>query len=268
MTKRHKCRRASLAVTFLYLSIFTAKLQAQSTSTTNAKPDSPTPSLDGWHMDITPYLWFAGVHGTSGVAGHNVSIHASAADVLSNFNIGFMGAFEPRYNRVLFPVDFMWIKLTDYHGLPFDGGFTTAKAEFKQTILTPGIGYRAVQHEKVTVDGLFGIRYWHMNGSVSLQPSPLGNTFSGTADWVDALGGANIQLELTPKLSIGIRGDAGAGSANHDYEIVGLFGVRVAKKWVLNAGYRYMDVDYRPSSTFVYDVAQSGLVLGATWNVK
>src|SRR5262249_43454728 len=38
----------------------------------------------------------------------------------SNFNIGFMGALEPRYNHVLFPTDFMWIKLTDDRALPSD----------------------------------------------------------------------------------------------------------------------------------------------------
>ena len=33
-------------------------------------------------------------------------------------------------------------------------------------------------------------------------------------------------------------------------------------------GWRYLDVNYRPSSSFVYDVAQSGLLLGVTFNLK
>jgi len=36
----------------------------------------------------------------------------------------------------------------------------------------------------------------------------------------------------------------------------------------LNAGYRYMSVNYRPETTFVYDMTLSGLILGATWNTK
>jgi hypothetical protein len=35
-----------------------------------------------------------------------------------------------------------------------------------------------------------------------------------------------------------------------------------AKRW------RYLDVNYRPSSSFIYDVAQSGLLLGVTFNLK
>lgn len=73
----------------------------------SAKSKSPAPSDRGWHFDVTPYLWFAGVHGTAGVAGHEVSVHADASDVLSNFNIGFMGVVEPQYKRILFPTDFM-----------------------------------------------------------------------------------------------------------------------------------------------------------------
>jgi hypothetical protein len=37
---------------------------------------------------------------------------------------------------------------------------------------------------------------------------------------------------------------------------------------ILQAGYRYMSVNCRPQSTLVYNVAQSGLALGATINLK
>ena len=101
------------AASALCLGMFAAGLRAQNTASTIAKPEAPAPGDDDWHVDVVPYLWFAGVHGTSGVLGHDASIHADASEVLSNFNIGFMGALEARYNRILIPVDFMWIKLTD-----------------------------------------------------------------------------------------------------------------------------------------------------------
>jgi hypothetical protein len=34
------------------------------------------------------------------------------------------------------------------------------------------------------------------------------------------------------------------------------------------AGWRYLDVNYRPSSSFVYSAAQSGLLLGVNFNLK
>jgi len=257
---------ARLAIS-LCLCLGAAICPAQQTSS-NPKPagESSSTSDEGWHLDVTPYLWFAAVHGTAGVRGHDASIHASAGDVLSNLNLGFMGSGLIRHNRLLLPMDFMWVKLTDERALPFDQGATSAKAEFKQTILTPGIGYRLIDHEFVKVDAYGGIRYWHLNSSFTLQPTVLGG-FSGTANWVDGLGGGRIQggNEI---ISFTLAGDAGGGQANSDYELMGIFGFRVAKKWTLKAGYRYMGINYRPKSSFVYDVAQSGIIFGATWNMK
>ena len=87
---------------FLSFGPFAPALTAQCAPNTTPKPENPAPSNEGWHVDVIPYLWFSGGHGTSGVLGHEASIHADAADVLSNFNIGFMGVVEPRYNRILF----------------------------------------------------------------------------------------------------------------------------------------------------------------------
>jgi hypothetical protein len=248
-------------------SLGTTGLKQQAAANPNGNPGSPAPSSDGWHVDFSPYLWLSGIHGTAGVQGREASIHASAGKVLSYFNLGFMGTTEVRYNRIVVPVDFMWIKLTDKKALPVGQGTTTAKAEFKQTVLTPSFGYRLIDGEKLKADGLVGMRYWHLNSSLTLQPSQFGG-LSGTANWVDVLGGARIQAMLTPKLSIGVIGDAGGGGANSDYEVVGLIGMKVAKKWTLLAGYRYMSVNYRPSSTFVFDNILSGIVIGATWNIK
>lgn len=121
---------------------------------------------------------------------------------------------------------------------------------------------------KVKVDWRMGIRYWHLNSSFSLQPSTPTNGFSRTADWVDGVSGGRINALISRKLSVTIGGDAGGGTARSDYQVYGLLGFRLSKKWVLDAGYRYMSVNYRPQSTFVYDMTMSGLLLGATWNGK
>jgi hypothetical protein len=55
------------------------------------------PSADDTsHIEISPYLWIGGVHGNVGARGETASVHASAGDVLSHLNIGFMGAVEAR----------------------------------------------------------------------------------------------------------------------------------------------------------------------------
>jgi hypothetical protein len=242
--------------------------QGQNSANSSANVDTPSPSDDGWHVNVVPYLWFAGVQGTVGVAGREASVHAGVSDVFSYLNLGVMVAVEPRYNRVLFPVDFMWIKLSDDKALPIQIVAASVKAKFTQTILAPKVGYRIVDQKSLKVDALFGIRYWHMDGSLRLEPSLTGNTFSRSADWVDAVAGGRFQVALTPKITATVLGDAGGANARLDYQVAGLLGFRVSKKWVLQAGYRYLDVNYRPQSTFVYNVAQSGIIVGATWSVK
>src|SRR5437764_1444345 len=71
----------------------TAGTQVQTQSQGSPPPATPAASVmqDSWHFDVSPYLWFAGAHGTVGAFGRTASVHASALDLLSHFNIGLMG---------------------------------------------------------------------------------------------------------------------------------------------------------------------------------
>jgi len=77
-------------------------------------------------------------------------------------------------------------------------------------------------------------------------------------------------MPLSPKTVITVLGDPGGGGANLDYQVAGLLGYKVKPTIILQAGWRYLDVNYRPNGrfSFIYDAAQSGLLLGVTFNVK
>ena len=178
----------------------------------------------------------------------------------------FVGACR----RVVMPIDFLWMKLSDNQGLPLnEAGVNSIKAKMTETILTPKIGYRIADGKKVKVDALFGARYWHVSTTLTLQPQ-IANGLSDSANWADAVAGGRIQFALTPKASAMIFGDAGGASARLDYQVGGALGYQVSRRWVLLVGYRYLSVDYRPNSRamFVYDVNMPGLAIGATFNVK
>jgi hypothetical protein len=239
---------------------------AQATSIP-APPKSATAPDDNWHLAISPYLWFAGAHGTAGFRGVDTSYHASFGDIISKFNIGLMGAAEARKKRYVFPVDFMWMKLSDDKALPVNQlGVTSIKAKLTQTVLTPKAGYLFVDQEKLKADATLGIRYWHLGENFSLQPSGINN--SQSANWVDVVAGARFTMPLSPKAMITVLGDAGAGGANVDYQVAGLLGYKVKPTVILQLGWRYLDVNYRPSSTFIYDGVTSGILLGVTFNIK
>jgi hypothetical protein len=246
-----------------------ADAQAQTSPPTAPATGTPQPD-DGWHFAATPYLWFPGVSGTSGALGHNVGIHVSPGELLSHFHLGVMGAFEARKSRVVVPVDFMWVNLRSNKGLPFDQGFTSIQVKLTESILTPKIGYRIVDDEKVKVDALIGFRYWHLGENLSFQPSGLLGNLSPTQNWVDAVAGGKIEAVLSPKVIMTIAGDAGGGGSDLDYQALGALGLKVSRKVILQVGYRYLFVNYRtnPPKLFVFDAHSSGALLGVTFNLK
>jgi hypothetical protein len=83
---------------------------ASAQTQTPAKTTSPEPkdldSDEGWHVGFTPYIWFAGIHGTVGALNHDASVHATFGEIFNYLNIGLMGVVEPRYNRIVMPGGF------------------------------------------------------------------------------------------------------------------------------------------------------------------
>jgi hypothetical protein len=244
-------------------------------------PDSQTQSADKttsqktaaatdgtWHLIVSPYLWFPGVHGTLGTGERTASIHASVGDLLSHFRIGLMGTADLRHKRLLLPVDMIWIRLGDDKALPFPRlGESSADVRASQFVLTPKIGYRIVDLEVLKVDALTGFRYWHVGQNLQFNPS--GAEFSGSLNWVDPLVGGRIRAALSPKVSVTIAGDVGGWGAGSqlDYQAVGLLGYRIKPSWTLQAGYRYLYVNYR-SEGVIFDAATSGVMFGVSVNLK
>ena len=177
-----------------------------------------------------------------------------------------MGAVEPRRNRLLLPVDFMWVRLKDNKGLPLtDFGITSATVRITESILTPKIGYRLADTERWKLDALFGIRYWHLGESLTLNPST--TQFSRAQNWVDFNLGMRVAAALTPKMSVTAFGDEGAGGSRLDYQVGGFLGYRVKRTVGLLLGWRYLYVD-RKANGGVLDVHESGPILGVSFDVK
>ncbi|MGB8479102.1 MAG: hypothetical protein WCE63_09700 [Acidobacteriaceae bacterium] len=249
-----------------------SSIDAPSPSPTAAPAPAPqagaSDSDDVWHFGIAPYIWFAGMHGTVGARGYESSVHASFGDIFSYLNFGIMVAAEPRYKKFSAPVDFMWMKLSDDKALPFEQGPTSIKVKLNEDLLTPKGAYRLVDGKMIKVDGNLGIRYFHLGTTLNLVPGTYAPSAYQSANWVDVVSGARIQAALSPKMKVTILGDAGAGGANLDYQLGAFLGYKVKKNINLQAGWRYLAVNYRPKSTFVYDTVTSGLLLGAVIALK
>jgi hypothetical protein len=174
-------------------------------------------------------------HGTVGVLGHQASFHATPGDLLSHFRFGLMGAADARYKRLVLPLDVMWIRLADDKALPFpDIEATSADVKLTEFILTPKIGYRVLDREKFKIDGLTGLRYWHIGQNLEFSPSDAGLNFSGSQNWVDVLVGGRVLATLSPKVELTVAGDVGGwgAAAEMDYRVTSgaIIGVSITLK--------------------------------------
>jgi len=228
---------------------------------------------DQWRISVTPYLWFPGVHGNIGALDRDVSVHASAIDVLSHFRFGLMAFADARWKRLVLPLDVFWVRLEDDKALPFPNlAARTADVKAGAFILTPKVGYRLADEEKIKFDVLTGFRYWHLSQDLRFSPSSLNLNISPSQNWVDPLVGVRIQTPLSKKFEVNLTGDVGGWGVGSelDYQVAGFLGYKVKENVTLQAGYRYLDVSYhaRGARDFLFDVALSGVAFGVTINLK
>ena len=230
---------------------------------------------DAWHLSVSPYLWFPGVHGTAiGPNGNGVGFRASPSDLLSNFQIGLMGAVEASHKRIVTSMDIFWIRLQDNKAIPLPpavgDGAIGAKIHATEFFMAPKIGFRVIDKPGIKIDALTGFRFWHFGESLSFNPSTIGLNFNGSQNFVDPLVGGRIQLALSPKIVVNILGDVGGWNTGSklEYQIAGLLGYKIKPALTLQAGYRYLNLDYRGSRGVVFDLTTASVLFGATLTLK
>jgi hypothetical protein len=182
-----------------------------------------------------------------------------------------MGAAEARHKRFLLTGDLLWIRISDNHALPFAGlGAISADARGGELVWTSKVAYRVIDNKKVKADANVGVRFWHLGEKLSFNPSRLGLSFNRSQNWADVVIGGRVQLPLGEKVGINLLGDVGGwdATANLDYQFAALLGYKLLRKWTLQAGYRYLFVDYRGARSSVFNVVESGAVAGMTYHFK
>lgn len=247
------------------------QVQTQTPLSSTAPPQPPAVADDGsWHLDLSPYFWLAGTHGTVGALGRDASVHASPWDLLKHFNFGLMGAAEARREKFVLTGDLLWIRLSDSHALPFPNlGATSADVRVGELVWTSKVGYRVLDQKKVKADALVGARFWHLGQKLNFNPSLLGLNVNTSQNWADIVVGGRVELPMGPKTSVIALGDVGGwnATAKLDYQFAALLGYKLSSRWTLSAGYRYLFVDYR-QGLGVYNMVTSGAILGATYHFK
>jgi len=222
---------------------------------------------DSWRVGISLYGWFAGLHGTVGIAGHDAGIHVGFTDLFHALIFEIPVAVEADKGRFVMPIDFLWLKLGINNALPLnDYEQSFIDTRMTESIFTPKFGYRLVDADHFKFDLLGGLRYWYVSATNTIYPADL--SYGRSFNIIDGIGGGRIILPAGEKAAITIAGDAGAGSSQLDYQLLGLLNLNFNPKFGMALGWRYLYEDYnKPSNGNTFAPTTSGVIAGLNFNL-
>jgi hypothetical protein len=218
-------------------------------------------ATDRWTIELTPYLWAAGLDGDTAADGTGSEIDTDYEFFsLDNLDFALGTAVEARKGRWAMLGDAMYVEFSDaFERAPgseveVTGGFVETAGALQASNGRP-------------LELLFGLRYVTLKSTVDIAPLP---RVSARESWLDPIIGLRFAYDFNDRWSVTLRGDVGgaAGISSHSSELAtnvsAMFGWRVGDKVTLRGGYRMLQMDFDGDS-LVLDATFQGYVVGASW---
>jgi hypothetical protein len=251
---------------------FAADRKEDSTSTTLPRAVGGS---EGWQLEIRPYIWLAGMHGTLRVRNTTADVGKSSGEVLGMLDFAAAAQVEAIKGpwRIMFDENYVNLGTTGTGPL----GNVTIKTEPTMNIFEFGASYTAVALPNkgatatdplppiFTAEILGGGRYFHLG--VRLEPTNVG-AVEGSRNLVGPFIGnrfkvrPNKAVTLIGKYTVG---GSGAGSL-FAWSAEGLVDLRVKKRLSLSGGYRVLGVNAdQPDNRVGFNGQLRGIILAATF---
>ena len=227
---------------------------------------APSQADDAWHFAVTPYLWTAGLNGSTRIGPTTpINVDASFSDIANRLSAALMAAFEARRDRWLILSDLFYIRLSDTTGPLAGGALGTAKLRLDQTIVGLGGAYRWYRDEQSFVDIGLGVRYVNLDAHITFSQSPLlpnGLAHNESVNWADGIVLIRGSRDLSSRWAIYGYADLGTGGSKWSGQLLAGAQYKWSQLIRLDVGYRILAEDY-DSSNFLYDTRIQGPFLGA-----
>jgi len=211
----------------------------------------------GWQTTVAPYAMGATIVGTTAIRGEQLDINVAASDVLKNLKWGVMGLVAARKNNWGIGSDFTWASLA-------------ATSADPAITVEPTFGLLAVYGLRrlgATTELTYGFR-WNVLKNSFLSVNRSGVQSSQRQQWIDPVVGLSLHTsESDARLHASVYGEVGGFGLGSTFawQIFPRIGVRLTRRFSLDAGYRWMDTDYdtgEGDQRFVWDMMMEGPVIG------
>jgi hypothetical protein len=220
---------------------------------------------EGWEFTLTPYAWLAGVDGQLGaVPGFPAAdISLSFKDVLEDLDYAGFLTGAARNGPWVLLLDTSLVQTTATQKI---GGAAVNSVEVRSRTanLALGVGRRVAAGPQYTLEAYAAARWWSVENEFTVKLAGGGSeSRDSDASWIDPLIGGIYRRSFDDRWSLLATAEVGGFGIGSDLTWGGIAAVNYAMSdWAdLTVGYRYLSVDY-DSDGFVYDVAQSGPLIG------
>jgi hypothetical protein len=211
-----------------------------------------------WHYDLSLNLFMAGLSGDLAARGVPISVDAGFDDIVRHLEFSAAGRLTASRD--------LWSISTEVSYLGAGGETTAAKADLKQWLVEPTVGYQL----SGMFTGFTGVRYQSVKTDVRGK-GPLGLSTGQTQDWFDPIVGFLVKMPLGAKWTFDGRFDVGGFGVGSDltWQIFPYFNWRFNDTGSLQLGWRWLATDYEDGSAaslFRYDVMLQGPQAGITFS--
>lgn len=210
-----------------------------------------------WETTVAPYAMGATVVGTTAIRGEQVDVNVTASDMLDNLKWGIMGLVAARKNNWGIGTDFTWASLS-------------ATTSDPALTIEPTFGLLAVYGLRrlgPMAEMTYGLR-WNVLKNSFLSVNRTGVQSSQRQQWIDPVIGLNLRTaDEDRRVRVSVYGEVGGFGLGSTFawQIFPRIGVRLTRRFSLDAGYRWMDTNYETgegTEHFVWDMMMEGPLIG------
>ena len=228
-----------------------------------------TKSEEKFTLEITPYLWAAGIEGSYQIG--NIAsggLDVSFDSIWDNLDMAVMGTIEGRHGRWGLLFDAVYFDMSQTQPTQ-DHLASSVKAKIEQQLYSLAPAYRVLEDE-VFVDVLAGVRYLYMKGELTIAEGqhPLiaqGRQVSSSDSWWGGFVGARVAWPLPFYKPVSLVGYLDLGAMDGEFMWQGIAGVnwQISEMFTAKLGYRYMSLDVSTGvSEFDLDIGGAYAGLG------